>query len=238
MHTPRLYCLSIAGHDPCGGAGILADIKTFEQNKTYGFGVITAITYQDEEACYGVKWLSYKSIEQQIKPLYKYPVRAVKIGLIQNSETLELVIDTITYYFPRAKIIWDPVLSATKGFEFHNHLRVYESLIDKIDLITPNTMEYRQLGLKKFPHANILLKGGHKLNNKGNDSLITNHLVKNIPGEPMGYEANKHGTGCVLSTAIAAHLAQGKNMEEACQKGKRYVEQFMQSNNSKLGYHA
>ncbi len=238
MHIPRSYCLSIAGHDPSGGAGILADIKTFEQNRTYGFGVATAITYQDEEACYGIKWLSIKAIKQQIKPLCKYPVKAVKIGLIQNPETLEQIIDTITFNFPKSKIIWDPILSATKGFEFHHQLTVCKSLIDKIDLITPNTMEYQQLGLKHFTHANILLKGGHKLTNKGNDRLMMNHSIKNIPGVPLGHEANKHGTGCVLSSAIAAYLAKGEKMEEACQKAKRYVEQFMQSNNSKLGYHA
>src|ERR1700729_4382873 len=107
----RPYVLSIAGFDPSGGAGILADIKTFEAQQTLGLGVCSALTYQTENTFEGVTWVNKDTIIKQLAPLLKaYSIDYVKIGLIENMEVLNSIIDYLLGKNPSMRIIWDPIL--------------------------------------------------------------------------------------------------------------------------------
>src|SRR6478609_9522229 len=102
------HLLSIAGFDPSGGAGILADIKTFEGNKVHGLGVCTSITYQNDKEFDGLNWLDKDQIKNQIDVLAKrFRFDWIKIGLIENLSMLNKLVDYLLHINPNAKIIWD-----------------------------------------------------------------------------------------------------------------------------------
>lgn len=239
MSELRPYCLSIAGFDPSAGAGILSDIKTFEGNGCYGLGVASAITAQNDSEFYSVEWQSLVHMQKQMQALNKYAVKVVKIGLVESFNVLVDIIQLVKQIFVKPFIIWDPVLKASAGFEFHNSKHFEANVLKYIDLITPNYMEYQALNLEKVKHENcaVLLKGGHREKQLATDTLFINNATVDIVGEPFTKKSDKHGTGCVLSSAIAAGIARGRDVENACRSGKLYVESFMQSNNTNLGYH-
>ena len=167
MTTNKPYVLSIAGLDPSAGAGVLADIKTMEQCGVYGLGVATAITYQNEDEFDGLKWLSFEEIEKQLTPLLrKYTIKIVKIGLIENLDVLEKTISLLTTHYSLLNVVWDPILSASAGFTFHDGLNKesLKKVLDLVYLITPNQPEYDKLQLAtlNLENTNILLKGGHR----------------------------------------------------------------------------
>src|SRR5580704_12896311 len=123
MLKPRSYVLSISGFDPSGGAGMLADIKTFESNKVYGLGVISANTLQNDEEFTKVDWIPVDKIIEQIDILKKrFEFEYVKIGLIESLEVLNTIISYLTSHVSHPKIIWDPILKASAGFEFHKEV--------------------------------------------------------------------------------------------------------------------
>ena len=238
IDSKRPYALSIAGLDPTGGAGILADTKTFEQFGVQGFGVASAITYQTEERYFGQEWIDLEQLIFQIDPLLKrYPIEFIKIGLIENFNVLDKLIQYLRskgdYY-----IVWDTILSTSSGTDFHDSIADINHVLSEIDLITPNVPEAVKLfgtsNAEKLAYedVSILLKGGH-----GNfhDLLIEEHTLTEFEGEPI--EWKKHGTGCILSAAIVAGLSKGQNLKYACEKAKQYVENRMNSNSSLLAYH-
>lgn len=232
----KSFCLSIAGHDPCGGAGLLADIKAFEYVGVTGLGVVSALTYQNDAEFKGVEWCSLESIHQQLKPLRHYPVKAVKIGLIEHINRLEQVVDLVRAYFPDAYILWDPILQASAGFTFHNDPVLSETLCSKMNLITPNYEEYYSLNLDKQQlTCSILLKGGHRTEFRGVDLLYSNGIENQLSGIDFNGKKEKHGTGCVLSAAIVGFISLGYDELEACKKGKEVVERLMLSNPTRLG---
>ncbi|WP_223557724.1 hydroxymethylpyrimidine/phosphomethylpyrimidine kinase [Chryseobacterium lathyri] len=248
MQTKRPFVISIAGFDPSGGAGLLADIKTFEQLGVMGLGVCTAMTVQIESKCLSIEWLPLDEIITSISILMKeYPVEAIKIGVVKDSVFLEKIIETIRFYNAGTKIIWDPVLKSTSEFSFFDleTLPLLKDVLKKIDLITPNYNEYRVLqeynllNQDQNPCA-VLVKGGHRNDRIGTDILIRNgeeiSLEPNLD-ESSGYYP-KHGSGCVLSSAIAGWLAKEESLEDACRKGKLYTEKFLKSNPSLLGFHS
>lgn len=239
MHTTRPYCLSIAGFDPCGGAGIMADTKVFETLQTNGFGVVSALTYQNDTEFNGVNWCSDQEIEKQLMPLAKFPITTAKIGLIKDFDQLIEISRLLKKLFPEIFIVWDPILKASAGFSFHKNTSVSEDLMANVDVITPNLEEYSQLGMslnQKIDCA-VLLKGGHREDKQGVDTLICKGESTDIIGKYIEDKKDKHGTGCVLSAAIVAHLSKGESLQEACKKAKTYVEEFIRSNDTKLGYH-
>lgn len=243
MQGIRPYTLSFAGFDPSGGAGILADIKTFEACGTYGLGVITANTIQNESSFERVEWVSIDIIKKQIDIILdKYTVWYFKIGITQNLAMLNAIITHIKSRVKEACIIWDPVLRASAGYTFIETVDrdVLRNALSHIFLVTPNRDEAQQLFPGKHnpflsvPWA-VLLKGGHA-EGHADDILYYNDKEIILQGDRIeGYA--KHGTGCVLSAAICAQLAQGASLEDACKNAKEYVRRFLQSNNGLLGYH-
>ena len=148
MHTERPFIMSIAGFDPSGGAGLLADIKTFEQLKVQGLGVCTAITIQTADRCVSLKWEPLEEISSAINVLMNnYTIDVVKIGIVKDAEFLTKIINTIKLNNPKAKIIWDPVLKSTSEFSFFNLNTISElkNVLNQIHLITPNFNEYKIL---------------------------------------------------------------------------------------------
>lgn len=235
--------MSIAGYDPSGGAGLLADIKTMEQLNVLGFGVCTAMTLQTESECLSLEWQSLKGIIASIDALMKkYPVETVKIGVIKDAMMLIEMVKTIQSNNPEAMIVWDPVLKSTSEFTFFDvsTIHLLEDVLEKIDLITPNYDEYKILSNLLNRHAcSVLIKGGHREDRLGID--ILKNKGREISIEPSHDSSDyypKHGSGCVLSSAIASYLARGENLETACKKGKLYTEKFLKSNPSLLGFHS
>ncbi len=249
MAGPRPYALSIAGFDPSGGAGLLADVKTMEAIKVYGLSVATSITVQNDEEFKSVEWLDKDLVKAQIHVLLeKYTVDHVKIGLVKDLDSLKDIIATLHAKNADIKVIWDPILKSSSGFEVHKGIDKKKLLevCKSVFLITPNTDEIKKLmGLEDEMKAakelsktcNVLLKGGHSEKERGRDHLFMKD------GKSYSFRARqvsdlpKHGSGCVLSSAITCFLSRGFTLKDACMKGKNYAERFLMSNKSPLGYH-
>lgn len=245
----RPYILTIAGFDPSNGAGLTADIKTFEVLKCYGLSVCTANTVQNDIEFKNCYWTPIEIIKEQIKILFdRFKIDVVKIGIVESWEVLAEVIDFVLTLHPKIKIILDPVLKASSGFIFQNSFdqKDFDEILAKIFLITPNYQEIKALFPNKtieetIQHiqtkTNLFLKGGHNTEKIGVDYLYTQE-GKVHPFNPKKirfYE--KHGSGCVVSSAIASHVALKYPLVKSCFKAKRYVEKVLSSNKTLLGYH-
>ncbi len=243
--SARPYTLSIAGFDPSSGAGVSADIKTMEAIGVHGLGVTTAITYQNDTEFKGVDWLAIEQITKQCQTLFdRYPISVCKIGLIESLETLKQLLLILRRFKSEIFIIWDPILSASAGFEFHNIFskELLYDVILQVDLVTPNKAEWdifkAILSKNEFKTlTSILLKGSHNYA-EANDILFHNDSTLLLQSERLDKKYNKHGTGCSLSAAIAAGLAKSEPIELACKNAKRFVKQWMQSTEHRLGVHS
>lgn len=229
--------MTIAGFDPSGGAGVLADCKTFEQNKTQGLAVMTANTMQTEDTFKRVDWIADEIILEQLNLLLdRYKIRFIKIGLISSSTLLERIVTTLNQKSSNPTIVWDPILSASAGgaFDLDRFGDFLKNENCKNLIITPNLPEYKALELEKNENT-IYLKGGHA-ENKGKDMLY--FQGKEFPFAPqIKTDFSKHGTGCIFSSALLANLALEYPMIKASLRAKRYVEKRLVSNPSLLAYH-
>jgi hydroxymethylpyrimidine/phosphomethylpyrimidine kinase len=260
MQLERPYILSIAGFDPSGGAGVLADVKTFEQLGTYGLAVCTGMTLQTEDEFISVKWRELKEVTEEIKLLLrKYPVKAIKFGIVPSFDFLNQLVSGIRSKHPDVQIVVDPIWRSSTGFTFNKDEFILEKdFLEKITLITPNVPEFDYMRngknekeyISEFcKYSNLLLKGGHSTENIGIDVLYKKNSLNEVsllPKSPSPLEKGggmrhvepKHGSGCVLSAAITAQLGLGNNLEDACRAAKQYTEEFLISNDSLLGFHA
>lgn len=245
MPGKRPYCLTIAGFDPSGGAGAIADCKTFEQLHTVGLSVLTANTIQTEDRFESVSWIAPEFIITQLELLLqRYPVSHFKIGLIENGDVLMDVLHTIHRFCKRPYILWDPILVPTAGGDLHTH-RFSDKLSEILPLIqrlTPNLPEYALLFGTQTPEEaagcqlEIYLKGGHA-NPPGKDLLYCKQTV--YPFLPQGSTSHtKHGTGCILSAAQLALTARRFPLVKTGLLAKRYLEHCLKSNDSLLAYHS
>jgi hydroxymethylpyrimidine/phosphomethylpyrimidine kinase len=249
MSANRPFVLTIAGFDPSAGAGVLADIKTFEQHRVYGFAINNGNTIQTENEFFEMRWTDLAFVLKSLEKLFaNYTIKAVKIGIIPSLEYLKQIIFTLKKLSPETKIVWDTILKSSTEFNFlsiEDQNTLFE-ILKKIDLITPNYKEISQLSIKEVDaktaafqlskYCPVLLKGGHNPDEIGIDSLyIQNNICKFLPKTNKCYE--KHGSGCVLSSAITANLALGQNLKAACENAKIYTENYLLSNLTKLGFH-
>jgi hydroxymethylpyrimidine/phosphomethylpyrimidine kinase len=248
MPEERPSVLSIAGFDPSAGAGLLADIKTFEGCGVYGCGIASALTWQNDVHFEKLNWLPFEEMEGQFKTLSgRFSFSYVKIGILPDVGMLNRITTLLKNHNPGIKIIWDPVLKASAGFDFLKKPEAEElkRALKGIYLITPNIHEAQQLSgmedanngagyLSRYTH--VLLKGGHKSGPEAEDILFANGQIIEIKGERK-VNAAKHGSGCVLSAAITAFLEKGLPLEEACKQAKTYVTAFLQSSPGLTGFH-
>lgn len=249
MPTNRPFVLSIAGFDPSGGAGVLADVKTFEQHQVYGLAIATGNTIQTENSFQNIQWTEISFVLDSISVLFQnYTIKAVKIGIVPSITYLKSLVEAIRKHSTAVKIVWDTVLKSTTDFEFttlENQSAVLE-ILKQVDVITPNYEEIKCINpsleapeivaLHLSEYCAIVLKGGHHPVQKGFDYLFVDG--KQTVLHPLVSDVTqKHGSGCVLSSSITAHIALGNDLQMACHKAKRYIEHYLQSNPTLLGYH-
>lgn len=234
--------LSIAGSDPGGGAGIAADLKTFAALGCHGMAVITALTAQNTREVRSVHVPFASFAAQQIDAvLDDIHVAAVKIGMLASAAVVEAVAERLAFHKP-ANIILDPVLSATSGESLSaagTAEAILKQLLPLVTLVTPNAAEAARLsgheiapdgsGMRKAADALLasgagaaLIKGGHLQGETANDFLFDQGGCK-VFSAPRIATPNTHGTGCTLSSAIAAYLAKGEPLYDAIGAAKSYL---------------
>ncbi|MBR7177935.1 MAG: bifunctional hydroxymethylpyrimidine kinase/phosphomethylpyrimidine kinase [Oscillospiraceae bacterium] len=236
----RKTALTIAGSDSSGGAGIQADIKTMTVNGVYAMSAVTALTAQNTTGVRAIQESTPEFLKQQIDAVFEdiYP-DAVKIGMVASSELIRIIADRLRYY-EAANIVVDPVMVATSGSALMK-TDALQTLIDELlpiaAVVTPNIPEAQALsGLtietktdmesaaKKIGDSHgcaVLLKGGHSIND-ANDLLYANEAFIWFEGKRIS-NPNTHGTGCTLSSAIAANLAKGFTLAESVRRAKDYI---------------
>lgn len=250
MARNRPYCVSIGGFDPSGGAGVLADIKTFEQLRVIGLSILTSNTIQTEDQFEKVEWIDTDIISHQLELILKrYTPNFFKIGLIKNAIVLLAVVKQIKAFNGEAVIIWDPVLQPTFAkedtFEVQRFTKELNEIKNSVDWITPNTEEFSNLFTKEdFEKNSFYLKGGHTTSLDfpafkaivGRDYLIENGEVK-VLNPKVDTDNKKHGTGCILSSAFCGYLALEFKSLKAAVRAKHYVTERLISNKTLLSYH-
>jgi hydroxymethylpyrimidine/phosphomethylpyrimidine kinase len=247
QNSLRQYCkvLTIAGSDSGGGAGIQADLKTFSAIGCYGMSVITALTAQNTQ---GVKAIHAVppafAVEQIDAVLSDIGADAIKIGMLYSPELIEAVAQELKKYGAR-KIVLDPVMVAQSGDKLLQDdaiEAIKTHLMPLADVVTPNIpeasvlcgMQLTQWGdiesaaetLAKYGSRSILIKGGHGDERKSNDLLFLSSEGRFVSLAADRIKTNNnHGTGCTLSSAIASYMAKGKDIEEAVQEAKTFMNQ-------------
>lgn len=232
--------LTIAGSDSSGGAGIQADIKTMISNGVYAMSAITALTAQNTMGVTDIMNVTPEFLQEQIDCIFTdiYP-DAVKIGMVSSSNLIRVIADKLRKY-QAGNIVVDPVMVATSGAKLISDDAIdtlKQELFPIADVLTPNIPEAEVLSGRKIVstedmeraageiseqyHCAVLLKGGHQLND-ANDLLYRDGTGKWFPGERID-NPNTHGTGCTLSSAIAANLAKGYDMEASVERAKKYI---------------
>ena len=234
--------LTIAGSDSGGGAGIQADIKTFSSLGVFGASAITAITAQNTQGVRGIQAISPEILRGQIEAILEdFIVDAVKIGMLHNKDAVKVVSETLSS-FQQTSIILDPVMISTSGSKLleDDAIRtIIDELFPKATLLTPNIPETEYLsGIKINNEADSLLaarkvqgKGGKALLSEGGDGrgvekgdrLFINENNPICLASPTVETFNTHGTGCTLSSAIAAYMALGHSLVEAVRLAKEYM---------------
>ncbi|MFC4638949.1 hydroxymethylpyrimidine/phosphomethylpyrimidine kinase family protein [Deinococcus hohokamensis] len=218
--------LTIAGSDSGGGAGVQADLKTFEAHGVYGTSAITVITAQNTRGVHAVQALSPALVTAQIDAvLADFPVVAVKTGALGNAGIVRAVAAAL-----RGRglpLVVDPVLLAKSGDPLLDHeaLEVLRlDLLPLATLITPNLPEAEALfgpaGPADLP---VLLKGGHAQGETVHDELRTPD-TQLVLTAPRLQSRHTHGTGCTLSAAITANLARGRPLPQAVREAHAYVQ--------------
>ena len=228
--------LTIAGSDSSGGAGIQADIKTMTANGVYAMSAITALTAQNTTGVQGIFEVPAAFLAEQIDSIFT-DIRpdAVKIGMVSSVGLIETIAERLRFYGAE-KIVVDPVMVATSGSKLLSDDAV-ETLKAKLlplaAVLTPNIPETEVLAgmaedMEKAAEVigrqygcAVLCKGGHQLND-ANDLLWQNGGTRWFYGKRID-NPNTHGTGCTLSSAIAANLAKGADLETAVERAKAYI---------------
>ena len=235
--------LTIAGVDPSGGAGVLADIKTMSALGTYAMGVVAALTAQNTRAVTGVMPVPASFVTEQLDTLFSdVRVDAVKIGMLGAIDVMEAVASAIERYRP-PHVVLDTVMVAKSGDRLmpDDAVDFFRSrMLPLADMITPNLPEagvllHRELvTLEDMKNALaaldalcrhkavIYLKGGHLQGGETKDMIFNHGQVIELPFEKV-HTKNTHGTGCTLSSALAALWAQNDDVEWVVRKAKAYI---------------
>jgi hydroxymethylpyrimidine/phosphomethylpyrimidine kinase len=234
--------VTIAGSDSGGGAGIQADLKTFSALGVYGASVITALTAQNTRGVSGIHEAPAEFVTAQIDAVFSdLKVSAVKLAMLSNAAIVEAVAAGLERH-KQTNIVLDPVMVATSGDRLIapdavDALR--RLLIPRALVLTPNlpeaaalldtdiaedeaVMRHQAHRLIKLGARAVLIKGGHDSGPESTDLLVTPDTTTRLSAERIATK-NTHGTGCTLSSAIAAGLAKGQPLADAVQGAKSYV---------------
>lgn len=236
--------LTIAGSDASGGAGVQADIKTLTVHKVYATSCITALTAQNTVGITGIMPVLADFFRKQMESIFTdIKPDVIKIGMIASKEQAEIIAEYLQKYSIQ-NVVADPVMISTSGtvlVEEETRKILYEKLYPEVSLLTPNIPETEFLSGIKITDKEtrekatkviadrwdcaVLSKGGHSEEN-ADDLLYTDFGSEKrviwYPAERIN-NPNTHGTGCTLSSAIAANLAKGFSMEQSVKKAKQYI---------------
>ena len=234
--------LTIAGFDGSGGAGIQADIKTFSALGCYATSVLTALPIQNTQGVRKIYPIAMEAVADQIEAVLDdiFP-NAIKIGMVHTPQLVEIIVNTLKKY-PKIPIVFDPVMVSTSGhrlIEEETIATIVENLFPIAEIITPNMdeaailakmevktledMETAGIIIQNYGCKNILLKGGHQ------ETPRITSLLLSEKGESIFFETEKfktnntHGSGCTLSSAIAAFMARREDLKNAVSLAQKYV---------------
>lgn len=233
--------LTIAGSDSCGGAGIQADIKTMSANGVFAMSVITAVTAQSTQGVFSIEDISSNMIKKQINVIFDdIDVNVIKIGMVSKKESINAIVESLREIRNLPPIVIDPVMVSKNGFNLLSKDAkdaLISNLIPFATLITPNILEAEEItneriltldDMKKAAEAilslgpkAVLIKGGH-LKGDAIDVLYDGIEFTIFEKERIEND-NTHGTGCTLSSAIAANIAKGMSLKESVALAKEYV---------------
>ena len=234
--------LTVAGSDSSGGAGIQADLKSFAALGVYGASVITALTAQNTRGVTGIHAVPAEFVTAQIDAVFSdLEVGAVKIGMVAQAASIDAIAAALSHWKPR-HIVLDPVMVATSGDrllapEAVEALR--KKLIPLASVITPNLPEAAALLDEPVAHSEadiesqgrrlmalgcraVLIKGGHGEGAESIDYFVDASSTIALAA-PRVATRNTHGTGCSLSSAVAAGLARGEDLERAVRNAKTWI---------------
>ncbi|MEO6335136.1 MAG: bifunctional hydroxymethylpyrimidine kinase/phosphomethylpyrimidine kinase [Pyrinomonadaceae bacterium] len=245
-------CLTIAGLDPSGGAGIIADIKTFSAFGCFAAAAVSSITFQNTVGVFGAEHQSADTLRQQVEPIIgDYDIAAVKTGMLPTRE----VIDETALLIGRmsgARLVVDPVLQSTSGFDLidDDALRaLVNALFPMSELVTPNRPEAERITrsriekpsdvraaartMQSLGAKNVLIKGGHLDEDNAEGRRAIDYLFigdqRHVFDEEFIETTATHGTGCTLAAAITANLALGKSLFDSVSIAKRFVTNAIRS---------
>lgn len=236
--------LSVAGSDPSGGAGIQADLKTFSAFRVYGMCAITALTAQNTRGVSGVFDISPDFVRDQIRSvLSDIAPGAAKTGMLSTAAIVEAVAEALSARQPRFPLVVDPVMIASSGDRLLREdamQALREALIPQADILTPNAHEAEALsGVRVASRADaeraagiilalgpraVLIKGGHRAGDSCDDLFAAGDGERAWLEGARHDQSHTHGTGCVLSAAIAAAMARGYEALDACRLAKRFID--------------
>jgi len=232
--------LSIAGSDSSGGAGIQADLKTMTMNGVFAMSAVTALTAQNTTGVTGIMEVSPQFLQMQIDAVFE-DIRpdAVKIGMVSSSGLIETIAQRLEFYGAE-NIVLDPVMVSTSGSKLISDDAVEtlkKKLLPFVSVVTPNIPEAEVLSgieikneddmitaariISEEYNCAVLCKGGHSIND-ANDLLYAEDRYEWFRGKRIN-NPNTHGTGCTLSSAIAANMAKGLSLEESVRAAKDYI---------------
>jgi hydroxymethylpyrimidine kinase/phosphomethylpyrimidine kinase len=237
----RRVCLTIAGLDPSGGAGIIADIKTFSAFGCFATAAAASLTFQNTTGVFGAVHQSAETLRGQVEPvLQDFDVAAVKTGMLPTREIIAETARLVEEYGLKNFVV-DPVVRSTSGFDLIDEeaLRaLIENLFPLSDVITPNIPEAERISrmtikgpedvekaarlMQSMGARNVLIKGGHLEALQAKDFLFAGDDLFTFEAEFIRTTAT-HGTGCTLAAAITANLALGKELAEAVGIAKDFV---------------
>ncbi|WP_208435301.1 hydroxymethylpyrimidine/phosphomethylpyrimidine kinase [Bartonella phoceensis] len=243
--------LIIAGTDPTGGAGITRDIETAAHFQIKANLAITCVNVQDDNHVVEIVPMSEKLVAAQMRiALEAHPISAIKIGMTGTKSIIAAICNVLEDY-PHIPVILDPVLVASSGGKLTTE-KIIEIMINKllphVDLLTPNREELAFLSqsplaschkqaieqakkLLSFGPRSVLIKGGHAEGPIATDSFINKTEIINLSTPRL--TRTMRGTGCILSSAIAAHLALNEPMTQAIKNAKAYIQTLLLNNKQK-----
>ena len=236
--------LSIAGSDSSGGAGIQADLKTMTMNGVYAMSAVTALTAQNTTGVRAILEATPTFLAQQIDTVFEdIPPDAVKIGMVSSAPLIAVIGARLRAWHAK-NVVVDPVMVATSGARLMEEAAIAtlkKELLPLADLLTPNIPEAEALSgltiqtqgdmetaaraIGETYHCAVLCKGGHRVSD-ANDLLYDHGAFQWFRGKRI-LTANTHGTGCTLSSAIAANLAKGFSLAHSVARAKAYLSQAL-----------
>lgn len=247
----RPVCLTIAGLDPSGGAGIVADIRTFVSFGCYAAAAVTSLTFQNTTGVFGAVNQSAETLRGQAEPvLNDLEVRVVKTGMLPTKECITETARLVREYEIKDLVV-DPVVRSTSGYDLIGDDAVKElteRLFPLAAIVTPNVAETEKITgiaietaedvenaanvMHSFGARCVLIKGGHLrgIAPKGiaRDYLFTDGILEIFDGDYIETDAT-HGSGCTLSSAIAANLALGKGLPDAVKIAKEFISEAIRN---------